>query len=283
MQCTQCGQINQSAKFCVKCGTQLQVAATSETASNNFPPSTSSVPQPPVSHQPLPVQLSKSVEQPAASAQMNPQLQQVKQVSKQYLNYFLEVLKSPMRTGQSSNAGHMVNGLITLILFALILPLMVYFQLRGQVSRIGFGFEDHISFVDVVIKPSFFLFIIVMLVNSIMFLVLKIGNVGVSYREVTARFGSFMIPAVAFFLVSLLFSFISDGSVVMGLLIGLGLFSWLVAVCLVIFSFKKDHTSGMDAFYGVIITYAASIILIALLGEDIASTLFGNLENSFFF
>lgn len=277
MQCAQCGQINQSAKFCVKCGANLQAAATSENAGGGY--------QPPV--QPLPTAQPQaqptSFQKPAAPVRPNPQLEQVKQVSKQYFSYFLEVLKSPVRKGQSSTSVHMLNGLITLILFSLILPLIAYFQARSVARRFDFGdfgLANSVSFSGVVIKPFFFLLIIVLLVNTVIFFVLKLGNVNLNYREVTARFGSFMIPSVAFFLVALLFSLISSGSVIMGLLIGIGVFSWFVAVCFVIYSFKKDQTSGLDAFYGVILTYIACAILIALLGADLANTLFGDLDSS---
>jgi len=267
----------------VKCGANLLVAAASEAAEHGHHPSVQSPFQAEQLTKQQSFQPNTFNRQPATAAQPNPQLQQAKQISKEYLSYFIEVLKSPTRTGQNSNAGHMVNGLITLLLFSLILPLIAYFQLRNQVSRFGFGFQHHISFGSVVIKPFFFLFIIVMLVNSVIFLVLKLGNAGVNYREITARLGTFMIPSVAFYLVALLFSLMSDGSVMTSLLIGLGLFSWFVAVCLVIYSFKKDHTNGLDAFYCVILTYIASIVLIALFGEDIARTLFNGMSNPFNF
>ncbi|MCD9020564.1 zinc ribbon domain-containing protein [Cohnella silvisoli] len=272
MQCTQCGHINQAARFCVKCGAHLEIAATSEVTNSDYQP---------------PIQQHAHTAAPSytgAPAQPNEQIQQVKKISKQYLSYFLEALKSPVKTGQSSNDGHMVNGLITFILFALTLPLIMYFQLRASVRNIGFfGLESHISFGNVVIKPFFFMLIVVMLVNSVIFLVLKLGNAGVNYREVTARFGTFMIPSVASFLIALLFSLLISGSTVMGLLIGIGLFSWLVAVCFVIYSFKKDHAGGLDAFYGVIITYVASAILLGLFGNDILHTLFGGFGGSFLF
>ncbi|WP_147423878.1 zinc ribbon domain-containing protein [Cohnella endophytica] len=285
MQCTQCGQINQSAKFCVKCGANLQAAATSEGANIGFQPPVQ--PLPAAQPQPQPQQTSyqqsrPNLQKPVAHAHPNPQLQQAKQVGKQYLDYFLEVLKSPVRKGQNSTDADMVNGLITLILFSLVLPLIAYIKARATFRRFdfgGFGFADSVSFSGVVIKPFFFLIIIVLLVNSVMFLVLKLGNVNLSYREVTARFGSFMIPSVASFAVALLFSLISSGSVIMGLLIGIGLFSWFVAVCFVIYSFKRDQTSGLDAFYGVILTYIACAILIALLGADLAHTLFRGLDS----
>ncbi|MFC5407223.1 hypothetical protein ACFPOF_31225 [Cohnella soli] len=256
--------MNQSSKFCVKCGVNLQLAATSDTVNLGKQPD----------------QYSQQSGGPTRE-EPNKQLQQAKQISKQYIAYFVQVLKSPTRTGQASDGSHMANGLITIVLFSLILPLIVYFQLRHRLSSFGGFVVNRIDFGSVVIKPFFFMLIILLLVNTVMFFVLKIGNENVNYREVTARFGSFMIPSVAFLLVALLFSLISDGSFIWGLSIGLGIFSWFVAVCLVIYSFKKDHTSGLDAFYGVIITYAASFILISLLGDDIASTLFRGLRGPF--
>ncbi len=234
--CTQCGHINQADKFCVKCGTSLGEPTTAETP-----------------------------EAPTASAMP------------QYFSYFLQVLKNPVRTGQNSTEEQMVNGLITLVLFALILPLTVYFQLRASLRNMEYiGLGSYVPFGGVVIKPFFILLIFVMIVNSIIFIVLRIGNATVNYREVTARFGTFVIPSSAFFLVSIVFSLISGDSAIIGLFIGMGLFSWLAAICFVIYSFMKNRTDGLDAFYGVVITYIASFILLIWLGKKIVFTLFGD-------
>jgi hypothetical protein len=209
------------------------------------------------------------------------QLQQMKQISKQYFSYFLEVLKSPVSVGQTSNAGHVVHAFITLGLFALLLPLIVYFYLRSTIGDISFmGFETHVSFGRVVIKSFFILALIVLAGNSVLFLVLKMGKVEVKYKEVLARFGSFMVPSVALFTVALLFSLIGAHSV-MGLFITGGLFAWFASVGFVIYSFKKDNTSGLDAFYGVLITYVATLLLLYLFADDIFSNLIGGIDPSF--
>lgn len=288
MQCTQCGHINQSARFCVKCGASLEAAQAVK--NNDFYPTQSTEPtqpaqpaqptsftQPTQPAQPFPPYQPSQPAYSAGPAQPNPQLQQVKQVSKQYFSHFIHVLKSPAQNAQATTAGHMVNGLITLALFSLILPLILYFQARST-----FGSFGDVSFSDVVIKPAFFMLIVVFLVNSVIFLVLKIGNAGVNYREVTARFGTFMVPSVACYVLALLFALISSGYVMMSLLIGLGMFSWFVAVCFAIYSFKKEHANGLDAFYAVVITYVVSIILLALLGGDILSGMFNGFEDSVF-
>jgi hypothetical protein len=245
VQCTRCNHRNESAHYCVKCGASLEVAAT---------------------------------------AQSTGQLQQVKQVSKQYLSYAVQVLKSPAQAGQASDAGHLINGIITLVLFAFILPLIMYFQLKSLVRNIGFfGLESNISFGAVVLKPFFFLLLFILLMNSIILLVLKIGNNSVHYREVTARFGAFMIPAVAFLLIALLFSLLNAGSLMINLLTAAGLFSWFAAVCFVIYTLKKEHTGGLDAFYAVVITYMVSLLILVLFGDDVFSSLVGSMGRSFNF
>ncbi|QMV43008.1 zinc ribbon domain-containing protein [Cohnella cholangitidis] len=286
MQCTQCGQLNQSAKFCVKCGTKLPVAATEVAATSEAVNYDHRAPADPIAASQQPAsqqsyQPNTYANQPVAPSQPNPQLQQAKQISKQYFSYFLEVLKSPVKSGQASNAGHMVNGLITIILFSLILPLIAYFQIRESVKRFGgfMGDDLDVPFGAVVIKPFVFLILVVMMVNSIIFLVLKMGNVVINYREVTARFGTFMIPSVTFFFIGLLFTLMGMDSEILAWVIGAGMFSWFVAICFTIYSFKRDHTSGLDAFYGVIITYAGSILLLYLFGDNVLASLLRGLND----
>ncbi|WP_239616101.1 zinc ribbon domain-containing protein [Cohnella mopanensis] len=283
MQCTQCGQMNQSAKFCVKCGTRLPVeaasemAATSEVGSFDLRKPANAIPpaQQPMSN------ANTYASQQAAPSQPNQQLQQAKQISKQYFSYFLEVLKNPVKIGQASTADHMTNGLITIVLFSLILPFIAYFQLRERAKLYGgfLGNKLDVPFGDVVIKPFVFLLLVVMMVNSIIFLVLKMGNVVTHYREVIARFGTFMIPSATFFFLGLLFTFLSMDSEILAWIIGAGVFSWFVAICFTIYSFKRDHTSGLDAFYGVIITYAGSILLLYLFGDNLLASLLDGLGN----
>jgi len=246
--CSQCGYQNQEAKFCVKCGANLGGQTAQSTA--------------------------------RSTAQPNVQLQKAKQLSKMYFSYFVEVLKNPVRTGQASTADHMANGLITMILFSLVLPLIVFFQIKASARKFGgIFYSDHfdVPFGSVVVKPFFFLILIVLMVNSIVFLVLKMGNVTVRYQEVTARFGTFMIPSVTFLVIGLLFTWLRIGGGALGWVIGIGIFSWFVAICFTIYSFKRDHTSGLDAYYAVVITYAASILILYLFGDSLLGSLLKDL------
>lgn len=312
MQCYRCGHKDQSGKFCVKCGANLEAAASVE-AINPYdrqavPPLEQdsayrqSSPQeqdsayrqsPPLEQDPAyrqspPLDQDQPYRQPpydrtASYSQANPQLQQMKTAGRQYFSHFVQTLKNPVRSGQSTDASHMANGLITLVLFCLLLPLIAYFQLQHSVR----GFSDFLGsrisvpFGAIVVKPFFFLLIVLMLVNSLQFLVLKWGKVDIRYQEVAARFGTFLMPGVAFLAGGFLLSLLGIGSALPGWLTAIGVFTLFVAVCFTIFSFKKDNESGLDAFYGVVITYAGSIVLLYLFGDNLLSGFFRGIGGVF--
>ncbi|WEK54839.1 MAG: hypothetical protein P0Y55_01810 [Candidatus Cohnella colombiensis] len=219
--------------------------------------------------------------QPIQSGQPNPQMEQIKKSATDYFSFFIQMLKAPVRTGQQTNAGQMVNGLITMIVFSLMLPLTIYFELRQ-------AFKDVYSFFgsntinlpagDYIFKPFFVLIIAVLLVTAIMLLVLKLGRVVTNFKEVIARFGALMVPAAALFTISFLFALIKIDVDLIGWLTMLGFFSWLVAICYTIYSFKKDQPDGLDTFYCLLLTFIGSFIVFAIFGDSILSSFFGGIE-----
>lgn len=259
MQCKQCGQINpEGSKFCVKCGASLQTTAAAE-AGQAFPHFGAGQP-----------------EQQGHPSEPNQQLQQIKQVSSQYLKHFVQVLKQPTRIGETTNASHMVNGIITMALFSLMLPLIVYFTLKNAVGGLGFGFV-RISFGDYVLKPLIFLFIVTMMVNSLIFYALKLGNVVLSYREVIGRFGAYMIPSTAIMTFGVLLSLLEVNGDFLGWVVLAGIFSWMLAVSATIYSYRNRHNGGLDPFYGILGTFAGSALLMYLFGDNLLSVFFNGM------
>jgi len=268
--------VNKSARFCVKCGANLEEQAASQIRSQAVPQLDKTEK---VKTEPFVEDDEMKPARSGTNSQLNSQVRQAKQASKQYFGHFIQVLKSPVQVGQATNAGHMLHGVITFIMFSFILPLISYFLLRSALREYSFGFsslESSVSFGEVVIKPFVFLLLLIFLVNSVIFFVLKLGKANITYGEVTARLGTFMIPAVAVLLLTLLLSLISAGSAITGLLIGIGVFSWFTAVCFTIYSLKKDHKSGLDPFYAVMITFVVSLLLFALFGDNIFLNMVGN-------
>ncbi len=261
MQCNSCGQINpEESKFCVKCGANLLTAEAAE-ESPAFPHLGTD-----------------QTGQQGGPSEPNPQLQQIKQMSSQYWKHFVQVLKQPTRIGEMTNESHMVNGIITMVLFSLMLPLIVYITLKNAVSGYGFGFV-HITFGDYVLKPLFFLLIVTLMVNSLIFLALKLGNVVASYREVIGRFGSYMIPSAAIVAFGVLLSILQVNGGFLGWVVLAGFFSWMLAVSATIYSYRSRHTGGLDPFYGVLGTFAGTLLLLYLFGDNLLSVFFNGMGN----
>jgi hypothetical protein len=256
MHCQNCGNYNNGGKFCIKCGTKLEVAATSETVA------------------PTPIQQTSS----NVGNQGNPgnqQLNQAKQVSKLYFKYFVDMLKNPTKNSQNANESQFMNGIITMVLYALCIPLMLFFGLRD-----AFGAFYEPSFADMVMKPAFFYLLFIGFIDVVLFAILKISRVNVSFKGVTARYGSFLVVPTAFLIIALLLSLVGTMLFMLFLLFGfLGLF---IVVAFVLYSYKKDSQQGLDPVYGTFISYLSILILFAILGQQMIES-FERAMGSMFF
>ncbi len=252
--CTNCNHQNDGGKFCENCGSPLIATATTVSPDGA---STSQV-----------------VGQPQGSTQPNQYLEGAKQVSKQYGLYFLQVLKKPYSSSVNVGAEHFTNGLITMVLYSLFNPLIVFFALKGVLADMtGFGndffgeeVEVNVPFMEVVIKPTLAYVVFVLLVATFSFAAIKLGRINANFKEVVARFGVFLIPAVAILAIGLLFSILKVKMFVLFALLGFLILLFLVPP-LVIASFKKESQEGIDVIYGSIITYILSFVALAIMGD----------------
>ncbi|MRX72835.1 zinc ribbon domain-containing protein [Bacillus lacus] len=245
-QCNNCNHENEEeGKFCENCGIPLggtviqEVAATAEGA-------------------PSPV-----------NQQASQYIEEAKKISKMYFSYFLEVLKKPYSSSVNVGKEHFLNGIITIALFSVLIPLITYFGLKGVLSDLNFlGEELNIKppFTDIVLKPTFAYAIFVFLVAVFTFVSIKLGRVNISFQEVTARFGSFLIPAVALLGLGLIMSILKIKLFVFFVFLGFITAAFLVPP-LVIASFKKQSQEGVDVIYGSLLTYFLTFIAMLIMGD----------------
>lgn len=263
MKCPACLHENEGGNFCEECGTKLVQSTVEETAS--------------------------TIEQNNSNVNVNtPPNQYVegaKKVSKMYFRFFIGVLKKPYSSSLEVGSEHLINGLITIILYAIIIPLMMYLGIKNIFSTansIGdslFGGDTpsfNPPFTDLVIIPAFAYAIFILLVATFSFLSIKLGKVPASYKAVISRFGAFLIPFVAILLVALIMSLLKIGSFIFFLSFGF-ITSIFLVPALVIVSFKKDYHDGLDAIYGTLLTYILTIITLVIMGN----ILFEALKNTF--
>ncbi|TYR78879.1 zinc ribbon domain-containing protein [Priestia megaterium] len=278
MQCSNCGHQNDGGKFCVKCGTKLgdngaqQVAASVDST---------------------PVQSNQATtyvqSEPVQQTQLNQHVENAKQISKLYLGYFMQGLKQPTAVAQGVRGEQFINGLITMILFAVSIPLMIYFGWEVILEKLvksvssglfsGFDLDElgindlgsnlaemiELSFVDMVILKGLLFLLFVGAVALVTFGVIKLGKVDVSLQDVFARVGTFLIVPTAVLLIGLVFSLLKSEFFLY--LLEFGLLGLFFVVPFTIYSFKKEHTHGFDGIYGTLLTYLVIVIFLFIISQ----------------
>lgn len=197
--------------------------------------------------------------------QPNPYLESAKQNSKIYFNYFVKGLKNPLDVAQRTGSEQFLNGIISIVLFVLILPLMTYLSIG---SSYMYG-----SFLGLVIKPVFWLAVFMLLVAVYTFGAVKFStNPTVDFREIIARFGTLLIPLIVIVFVG--FLFIMMGSGIGVALMSIGMIGALFTVPAVItLGYKRENARGLDTLYAILLIYAAVFITIMVIGDSIGSLL----------
>jgi hypothetical protein len=261
LNCNECGHNNQvGAKFCEGCGSKLPVnqeVVSSVTAAYEETAATTAYQNTP------------------AAGNSQQYIEKGKVISKLYFSYFMSVLKKPVQTSEKIDRSELINGIITIALFALMIPLMTYFGLKGAVENSFYTPE--ISFSAVVIKPFFSLFIFLALVGVIIFGAVKLGKSSASLLDVLARLGAFLVVPTALLAVALIISLL--GSYWFALFLVLGLMGFSFIIPLIVYSLKREQSTGLDAFYCTFLTYLGIIILFTIIGEQAFQELESLIEN----
>lgn len=230
--CPNCHHQNDGGNFCEKCGTRLAEGE--------------------------PVVVGGASAASVEATRPNEHLEKAKNVSKLYFGYFVSLLKSPLSKGSRIGEEHFVNGLITIILYSLILPLSMYVALRDYGS-----FMDS-PFLTIVIKPFLTMGVFVFLMSVFTFCAVKVVGEHVSFKSAVARFGAILVPFIAIFALGLLMSLFGIYEFVF--VLALGLFGAIFTVpAIVVMSYTRNITSKFDPLYGIILTYVASFIVFALI------------------
>ncbi|NEX80241.1 zinc ribbon domain-containing protein [Bacillus thermocopriae] len=246
MNCSNCNQIVNGGKFCENCGAPLAV---SEAAATQELPHSSTV------------------------SQQNKQLETAKKMSKLYLGYFLSVLKKPYVNASKLGHDQFINGLITMILYSLIIPFMFYLG----IDRFSGLFSDS-PFLDIVVKPTLGYAVFLLLIATYSFISIKLGQVNVDYKVVVARFGAFLVPFVAIFALAFIMSILKIDWYAILLLFGI-IGSIFTVPPFVVSSFKKENPNGVDTVYGTLIVYVLTSITLVIMSKILLSMIGEIIEN----
>ena len=256
MNCVKCGHLNdRDAKFCVSCGANLQVENGVQLNQDLYREEAAA----------------NQSAAPFAGQQGNGQvyIDKTKTVSKLYFSYFMSALKHPVRVAENTGKENLTNGIITMVLFTLMILLTSYFALKNALS--SFMMDELelpvVSFSSMVVKPFFVLIILLAIISLIIFGAVKLGTSSAGFLDVLARFGTFLVVPTVIFVISLLISLI--GSYYFVIFFLLGLIGFSVAITLTINSYKMQSAEGLDVFYRILLANIAIGILFSIIGDAI--------------
>ncbi|GIP29784.1 hypothetical protein J23TS9_49140 [Paenibacillus sp. J23TS9] len=255
--CPKCHHANDYGNFCEECGTRLldgEASARTESA--------------PASEGPVyPVYGGHAPGSAGQPSTGQAYLQNAKHVSKLYFSYFADVMKKPFAYAQNTGREQFVNGLITIMIFSLIIPLMIYLGFHDYAEFIGRG-----AFLTIVLKPFVGYVVFMMLLVTYTFLAVKFSKVNASYQDVAGRFGALLVPFTCSFLLSFVLTLLDAKIFVYFLLIGF-IGSLFTVPALVISSYTKENRTGLDTVYGTILTYVLTFLTLYIMGKLLLSSI----------
>ncbi len=248
--CHNCStEVSADSKFCTSCGTQLG-EGTSD-------------------------QVTQAKEEASATAEIasatNEYAEQGKELAKGYWDHLVHMFKSPLRHGKTEGEGNFVNGIITLVLFSLFIPLTFYFGLRSLASSMGFGgagFSEYVPFGSIFFKPFIFILLFVAIASAIIFAVAKPGLSNLNFKAVVGKFGALMVVPTTIILLSLLVVVLNMFSV-FGYVFILGLAGMFIAATVTIYSFANTTSKGIDGFYGALIFNIGAFLYFQIVSENL--------------
>lgn len=266
MQCRQCdAPLEADAKFCTNCGAKVLDNTVEDQAQTSEP-----VGEKGTMHAETEAQ---------AQEKANDYVEQGKQVTKQYWNFIPGALGHPFQTSKRVSDGDKINAIITLALFSILLPLFAYTTIR----KLSDGYFQP-PFFDMVIKPFFVLVIFFVVLIAVKFGVAKLMKANVTFWDVLTIFGTLMILPTVVAFGSLILSFVSSYTF-STILFFFSISFTSIASMASVFSLKAraPEKAGLDAVYGVIITYIAMAIIVFIIGDSVVGNLISEIERNLYY
>jgi hypothetical protein len=295
MICTQCGFNNEQGEFCGQCGAPLSASASGHGETNEpnvhvhnvhsneingdngnnsmnenaaaFTAATSSTHNTTTENQ-----FKESVSNGWNKIKDSDAYKQSISISKQYGSYFMQTLKAPSKAVEQVTSMHVINAIISIVLTALIMPLIPYFIL----SHTPFGSP---SFFNFVIKPFIYLVFAFILSTGITFGILRLAQVKRDYLTLVSKIGVLFVPAISALLLGVLTALIGVNYSITMFFLFIGISVILIAHIHPLLTVRKEKEDGakFDLIYGAILTSVFVLYLLTKAFQFGASSIVGNL------
>jgi len=199
-------------------------------------------------------------------------IQQAKQVSKQYFNFFLSTLLRPYRTMRTVGEAQALNGIITLVSTTILSAFyFLFWFLKWDISpSFGPGF----------IKPLLLTVFGIAAAYGLMIAVLRLEKISFSPKLLLARFGTLMLPVVAILVLAIFFLICSLYTFSLSLLVLSYLFIF-VSINAVLLQYPLDNpsTGPIDTLFSIFIVNAVTGYIFYKLVTSVVTGAIGGLMN----
>jgi|GEM_PF-4525207 len=204
--------------------------------------------------------------QSRSQERVNQYLEKGKQLSTQYYQFSLNILKSPSTATQAVQSNLYKNGIISIILYSILVASFFFLQFN-------FGFFSN-SFTNLFLYPFIYYAILTFYIAGVIFYMLKLMKVEVSFKGVIARFGAFLVIPLVLVLVAVVLSIVKI-SILASLLFTLSFLTLFSVAGLTLYTYKKDYSTGLDPLYGFLLIYVAIGLFLFITGDAVFSRLGG--------
>ncbi|MDA7027398.1 zinc ribbon domain-containing protein [Bacillus sp. CLL-7-23] len=187
-------------------------------------------------------------------------LKTTKKTLSAYFSFFVRVLKRPYVEFKNAGEQQVLYSIITMALFALVIPLIFYFGLFHSFNELGeFASEFRPSFLDIVMKPAFAITIYIFLIFIITYAGLRIQKIQVPLKEVLGRFGTLLIPFLLPLLIALIVSLLKMDLFYTILLFSVGGIGFVIPP-IVLFIYREKVKGTVDFIYVILFVYLMAFI-----------------------
>lgn len=196
MICPSCKQETEEGKFCTNCGAKLPNANTEDAAADE-----------PITLKPHTTEEPKQESTQQTTQQTQPQetnhyVEKFKQVCTDFGQFSLTLIKHPNEAKQTDQT-HYISGLITLVIFAVIISLNNYISVVNEAS----GWGD-IPFLEGFVVPLLKHILMLGAIAIIIFAAAKVALQEVSVLDIFAKYGAYLVPFILLFIVHVIFNLI---------------------------------------------------------------------------
>ncbi|RYG74308.1 hypothetical protein EU245_03645 [Lentibacillus lipolyticus] len=255
MHCPSCGQQSAEGKFCTNCGSELIPGNTDKNETELVNSQTAAY-----THD------SHNADNNAS--------EKLKTIGANFGHFCSTLFKNPS-IAKKANHTDVSSGVIVIALFALLIALSYHFVIQS----IPAGFFMNVSLIDSLFLPFIVFILLQLLIAGLTFAGSKLAAQAVTFPDVLAKYGAYLVPFALLYAIALVFSLIGL-SVLAGLLIFISILGILIIAPT--FILMEQPPEGLDRIYILLGLYMLAILGFGILTQAFAESIVGNIMNAMF-